>query len=50
MSHGPHDNCLMCSMGKAMGMIEKHPQNCNCQVPLKKDEPKKADQANVISR
>lgn len=23
MGHGKHDNCMMCGMGKAIGMIEK---------------------------
>ncbi len=40
MKHGPHDNCLMCSMAKAVGMIEKHPKDCNCQANIKKEEKK----------
>lgn len=32
MKHGPHHNCLMCRMAKKVGMIEKHPENCNCQA------------------
>ncbi len=47
MSHGPHHKCLMCSMGRVMGIMEKHPKNCNCQVSIKKDEPKKSDQINT---
>lgn len=40
MKHGPHDNCMMCRMAKTVGMIEKHPENCNCQI---KQEQKKAE-------
>lgn len=37
-------------MGKAMGMIEKHPKDCNCQTHIKKEEPKGEGQgANVPS-
>ena len=29
MGHGKHDTCMMCSMGKAIGMIEKcSDKNC----------------------
>jgi len=29
MGHGKHDNCAMCRMGKAVGMIEKcSDKNC----------------------
>ncbi|MBI2593640.1 hypothetical protein HYW44_03280 [Candidatus Daviesbacteria bacterium] len=49
MSHGPHDNCLMCSMGRMMGMVEKHPKNCNCQTQIKKEEPKKIGQTTNIT-
>ncbi|MBI2028224.1 MAG: hypothetical protein HYT07_01310 [Candidatus Levybacteria bacterium] len=39
MGHGKHDNCAMCRMGKAVGMIEKHPEGCECEThPKKKDE------------
>lgn len=39
MSHGPHDNCIMCKMARAVGMMEKHPKNCDCEAqPKKKDE------------
>lgn len=37
MSHGPHHNCLMCSMAKSVGMMEKHPEDCNCEVHPKKE-------------
>ena len=36
MGHGKHDNCVMCRMGKAVGMIEKHPDDCNCETNTKK--------------
>ena len=46
MGHGKHDNCMMCRMGKAIGMIEKHPENCDCQEKhedYKKEESNKED-------
>lgn len=48
MSHGPHHDCLMCSMAKTVGMIEKHPENCDCEEAKKeelKHEHKKAEDA-----
>ncbi len=42
MGHGKHDNCAMCRMGKAIGMIEKHPDDCNCEAnPEEKAEQKR---------
>jgi len=38
MSHGSHCSCLMCSMAKGIGMMEKHPKDCNCQKENKKEE------------
>lgn len=41
MSHGPHHNCLMCTVAKTVGMMEKHPKGCDCEThPKKKDEQK----------
>lgn len=41
MKHGPHDNCMMCRMARAIGMMEKHPKSCDCEAhPEKKDEQK----------
>ena len=37
MGHGKHDNCLMCSMAKATGMIEKCTDK-NCAHPSHKKE------------
>lgn len=37
MGHGKHDNCTMCSMGKAIGMIEKCTDK-NCTHPSHKKE------------
>jgi len=34
-NHGPHDNCMMCSVAKATGMMKKHPENCNCEAAQK---------------
>lgn len=40
MGHGKHDNCMMCRMGKAIGMIEKC-NDKNCTNPIHKDEEEK---------
>lgn len=37
MGHGKHDNCMMCTMGKAIGMIEKCTDQ-NCTNPIHKKE------------
>jgi len=37
MGHGKHDNCMICSMGKAIGMIEKCTDK-NCSDPIHKKE------------
>jgi len=37
MGHGKHDNCMMCSMGKAVGMIEKCTDK-NCTHPSHKEK------------
>lgn len=48
MSHGPHDNCTMCKMARAIGMMEKHPKGCNCEGhPRKKDEREDEIKANA---
>lgn len=39
MGHGKHDNCMVCSMGKAIGMIEKcTDKNCTHQSHKKEKE------------
>jgi len=39
MGHGKHDNCMMCRMGKAVGMIEKcTDKNCSDQTHKKENE------------
>ncbi|MBI4097785.1 MAG: hypothetical protein HY426_01990 [Candidatus Levybacteria bacterium] len=41
MKHGSHHNCLMCGMAKTVGMMEKHPKDCDCEAhPKEKDEQK----------
>lgn len=37
MLHGPHHDCLMCGMAKTVGMMEKHPKDCDCEVHPKKE-------------
>lgn len=48
IGHGKHDNCMMCKMGKAMGMIEKcTDKNCTDQsheVEKKKEQDQKVMQ------
>jgi len=39
MGHGKHDNCMMCKMGKTIGMIEKCTDK-NCINPIHKEEKK----------
>lgn len=43
MDHGPHHNCAMCRMVKAVGMMEKHPEGCDCQ---EKHEHKHEDESH----
>lgn len=39
-NHGPHHTCMMCGVAKATGMMEKHPENCNCTEAQKEKEEK----------
>jgi len=39
MGHGKHDNCMMCSMGKKVGMIDKCTDK-NCTDSSHKEEEK----------
>ncbi len=46
MGHGKHDNCLICRMGKTIGMIEKCIDK-NCIHPThKKEERKQVQKSN----
>lgn len=48
MSHGPHHDCLMCNMAKIVGMMEKHPKDCDCEAhPKKKNEQKKESKVSA---
>ncbi len=40
MGHGSHHNCMMCKMAKTVGMMEKHPENCDCQNQKEEKEEK----------
>lgn len=45
MGHGKHDNCAMCRMGKAAGMIEKcTDKNCTDTSHKKEKEQEKKNQ------
>lgn len=43
MGHGKHCNCMMCSMGKAVGMMPKCTDK-NCTNPMHKKEQKENKQ------
>jgi len=45
MGHGKHDNCMVCSMGKAIGMIEKCTDK-NCSDPMHKKEQDRQSEEN----
>lgn len=45
MGHGKHDNCMMCKMGKAIGMIEKCTDK-NCSDPIHKKEREEEQKKN----
>lgn len=43
MGHGKHDKCVMCGMGKAVGMIEKCTDK-NCTDPSHREKEKNQEQ------
>jgi len=46
MGHGKHDNCMMCRMGKAVGMIEKCTDQYCTDPSHKKEKEQKQNQDN----